>query len=122
MFLYSLYTGELTNEKLSSLFFSKFYKRVIALTIMKKGDLNDNSFGVAAVIMGILSVTFASIPGLVMGILAIIFASIQKKRFPNKWAKVGFTLGIIGVVLNVLVIYIVIKYSDVLLNLQNAAS
>jgi protein-S-isoprenylcysteine O-methyltransferase Ste14 len=68
---------------------------------MKKGD--DNSFGVASVVLGILSIVFSSPPlnGLILGILGFIFAKKQQNRNPNIWSRRGKILSIIGMILSV---------------------
>ena len=74
----------------------------------------DNSFGIASVILGILSITtgvgvFLVFPygpflGLILGIITLIFSLIQKKKSANAWSKAGLILGITGIVLNILLI------------------
>ncbi len=61
-----------------------------------------NSFGVAAMILGILSLLLFLMPyiGLPLAVLAIIFHSLQKKRTPNGMGTAGLILGIIGTVIN----------------------
>jgi len=75
----------------------------------------DNSFGIASVILGILSIVLASVPGIIFGIIGLFFASKQKKIHANKWSKAGFILAIIGIILSVVVIYLAVKYSSSLL-------
>lgn len=74
----------------------------------------DNSSGVSSVILGILSITsiflvffavFAPLTGLILGVLALFFAMAQKKSHKNKWAKHGMILAIIGIILNILLIF-----------------
>ena len=64
-------------------------------------DHKDNSFGVAGVILGILSLCLVIIPmvGLALGIIGVIFAYKQKKRGANSWSKAGLWLSWIGVVI-----------------------
>ena len=72
---------------------------------------SDNSFGVASVIFGILSVTlsFTVILGGFFGILAFIFALVQRKHSKNKWSTAGIVLSAIGVVLAVLMLIAIIS-------------
>ncbi|MBX4212258.1 hypothetical protein KW787_02255 [Candidatus Pacearchaeota archaeon] len=72
---------------------------------MKKEEYKDNSFGVAGVILGILSIIFVGSPfaGIAVGILAIIFSIKQKKHHANKWSKAAKILGIIGIILSIIV-------------------
>jgi len=75
----------------------------------------DNSSGVVAVTFGILSIILASVPGVILGITALFFASAQKKKHANKWSKAGSILGIVGIILSLVILYVAIKYSQVLL-------
>jgi hypothetical protein len=80
----------------------------------------ENSFGISAVIFGILSILsapgvfllffYGPIFGLIMGITALIFALKQKKISNNKWAKAGLILSIFGLILNVVVIIWLVSY------------
>lgn len=72
---------------------------------MKK---EDNSFGVASIILGILSIVFASINGIIFGIIALVFASKQQKRAPNAWGRRGKVLAIIGIVLSLILTVILL--------------
>jgi hypothetical protein len=78
---------------------------------MKK---EDNSFGVAAVILGIFSIMFASLNGIILGIIALIFANKQQKLFPNHWGKYGKVLSIIGIILSLIVMVILITKPEIL--------
>ncbi|MFH1271199.1 MAG: hypothetical protein ABII03_06210 [Nanoarchaeota archaeon] len=68
---------------------------------MKK---EDNSFGVASVILGIFSILSAYPPlhGIILGVIALIFGIKQQKLSPNKWGRRGKVLAIIGIVISVL--------------------
>ncbi len=68
----------------------------------------DNSFGIASVVLGILSILFASINGLILGIMALVFARKQMSKHANKWGKNGKILAIIGIILSIIVIIITI--------------
>jgi len=78
---------------------------------MKK---EDNSFGVAAVILGILSIMFASINGIILGVIALIFAKKQQKRSPNSWGKNGKILSIIGIILSIIIMIVIITKPEIL--------
>lgn len=79
---------------------------------MKK---EDNYFGVASVILGILSLVFAfavvlgSLGGLILGVIGLIFAIAQNKRMKNKWATWGMALSIIGIVINVVIFVLLVS-------------
>ncbi len=70
----------------------------------------DNSFGVASVVLGILSIVFASLFGIVFGIIAFVFSNKQQRIFKNKWSKWGKILSIIGIISSILAIIINIVY------------
>ena len=70
----------------------------------------DNSFGVAGVVLGIISIVLVGSLGVVLGIVGVIFGINQKKIKNNSWAKWGIILNIIGIVLGIIVTYILIKY------------
>lgn len=67
-------------------------------------NYHDNSFGIAAVVLGILSIVFASLNGIVIGVISLIFANKQQARNPNVWGKNGKALAIVGIILSVVVI------------------
>lgn len=87
---------------------------------MKKeeGKNYDNSFGVASVIMGILSLAFfwTVVLGVVFAILGFIFGIIQLKRNKNSWTIVGIILSVAGLLFSVLVL---IGYAAVLSQFEN---
>ena len=71
----------------------------------KKELKRKSPFGAAALVLGILSIVFASfwyvsVPG---GVLAIIFGRKGIKQVGSRLAKTGFILGIIGLSLFVLI-------------------
>lgn len=79
---------------------------------------NDNSLGVTSVVLGILSIVFASAIGVILGIIALVFAVKQQNRSANSWGKAGKILAIIGIILSIAAIiasYYVLP--DVLRNL-----
>ncbi len=68
---------------------------------MIKGE-SDNSFGIAGVVLGILSIVFSSITGVVLGIVGLVFSTKQNKIAKNKWSKAGKILNIIGIILGII--------------------
>lgn len=72
----------------------------------EQSEDNSNSFGIAAVVFGILSITlfFTGIPSAIFGIIGIVFALRQRKKSKNKWAKAGLILSVIGLVLSIILI------------------
>ena len=86
----------------------------------------DNSFGIAAVILGIFSILFAYPPlyGLTLGVISLIFAGKQQKIMRNNWSRNGRTLALIGIILSIaFAIFLVwLKANPDVLNgaLQNA--
>jgi hypothetical protein len=95
--------------------FSNIYKSNIFIKSMKKEEKTDNSFGIAAVLLGILSITFSFLvllgyfAGLIFGAICVIFALKQKKVHNNKWATAGLILGLIGIALNIVFLAFAIK-------------
>lgn len=76
---------------------------------MEKRSVDNNNFGVTAVVFGILSIVFSlvfPIFGIVFGVISLIFAIKQKKINKNSWSKAGMILSIIGILLS-LIIWIV---------------
>ena len=71
----------------------------------KKELKRKSPFGAAALVLGILSVLFATFwyVSLPAGVLAIIFGRKGIKQVGSKLAKTGFILGIIGLALLVLI-------------------
>ncbi len=80
---------------------------------MKKEEVRrDNSFGIAAVVLGIINIFFSLlIPfvGLIFGILVLIFGIKQRKIMRNGWSRAGIILGIITIILAI-IIWIVAVY------------
>lgn len=87
---------------------------------------SDNSFGVSSVILGILSIIFASLNGIILGVIALVFASKQQNRSPNVWGRRGKILAVIGLILSIIVIALNIwafsnpEFLDQLISNQNA--
>lgn len=75
----------------------------------KKESSNENNFGLASVVLGIVSLF--SFGGLILGIIALVFAKKQEKVHANKWSKAGKILGIIGIILGILLIIFNIWYA-----------
>jgi Ni/Fe-hydrogenase subunit HybB-like protein len=71
---------------------------------------SDNSFGIASVVLGILSIIFASANGIILAIIALVFASKQQKKYANSWSRAGKILSIIGIILSILAIIISVYY------------
>jgi multisubunit Na+/H+ antiporter MnhG subunit len=69
---------------------------------MSKEETKDNSCGITAVVLGILSIVFAGLNGLALSIITLVFASKQKPK--TKWARAGKILGIIGLILSIIAI------------------
>lgn len=88
----------------------------------------DNSFGVAGVVLGILSIIFISINGLgiVIAIVGLVFSNIQRRKMANKWSKAGIILNIIGIVLGIILIigliYILKNNPQIVQQLQQLAT
>ncbi|NCO11486.1 hypothetical protein CO038_00090 [Candidatus Pacearchaeota archaeon CG_4_9_14_0_2_um_filter_39_13] len=86
---------------------------------MKK-EAGDNSFGVASVVLGILSILSLSVLGIILGAVGLVFSLKQKKVDKNKWSKAGMILNLIGIVLGILVIIFFFNYaSSYLAQIQN---
>jgi protein-S-isoprenylcysteine O-methyltransferase Ste14 len=73
-----------------------------------KSNSKENSFGVASVVLGILSILFSSFYGVILGVIGIVFAAKQQKISPNKWSRAGKILSIIGTILSIVVIIFLI--------------
>lgn len=78
---------------------------------------HNNDFGLASVVLGIMSIAFAlqgallSFGAIALGIVSFIFSMKQKKHHHNKWARSGMVLSIIGVILGITLLVIVIIIS-----------
>lgn len=80
---------------------------------MQKEDMKyNNDFGIASVIIGILSVLFSILIGIgiILGILGLIFGFVQRKKEKNKWSLWGIILSIIGIILGILIIWALVSY------------
>ncbi len=78
---------------------------------MKKEETTSlsNNFGLASVILGIISITlfFTIFIPLLLGILGLIFGLIQRKKSKNKWGLWGIILSTLGIILGLLMIWLV---------------
>ena len=70
----------------------------------------DNSFGIAGVIFGILSILSLSVGGIIMGIIGLLFSLKQNKVMKNQWSKVGVILNILGIIIGIIATYFLYNY------------
>lgn len=93
---------------------------------MKK---EDNSSGVASVILGLVSLSFAlsilpsifSLSGLFLGVIGLVFGMKQRKAFPSKWSTWGIALSILGIAINtVLLVFLIMTIAQTLAELQSS--
>jgi len=82
---------------------------------MVKGE--DNNFGLASVIFGIISITLSvtflflgSFAGVAFGILGLVFGLIQRKKSKNKWTFWGILLSIVGLAVSLILAVLFISY------------
>jgi hypothetical protein len=82
---------------------------------MAKEVSADNSSGVFAMVMAVLSIIlpFSAIPfgiigGIICAILGIVFGIIQIKKAKNSWAVCAVVFSIIGLVLSIILAYEII--------------
>jgi hypothetical protein len=77
---------------------------------MKKIENNGNGFGVASLVVSIFGFIFLLMPyfGIVLSVLGIVFGYVQKRKFSNGVATAGLILGIIGTVINAIVLFVVL--------------
>lgn len=73
----------------------------------KEGVTTENSFGVAGVVLGIVSIVlslFSSpVAGIALGIVGLVFSYKQKQHGANAWSRAARTLNIVGIVVGVIV-------------------
>ncbi len=74
---------------------------------MPKEEKVDNDFGVASVVLGIVSTAFSFLilPPLITGILGIVFGSLQVKKAKNSWAIWGIVLSALGILIAALIFW-----------------
>jgi len=86
----------------------------------------DNGFGIASVVLGILSVTFSVLipfQGVFLGVIGLIFALIQRKKSNNKWASWGVILSAVGIMLSIVILYLLLSiYPDLISQLQESGA
>ena len=80
----------------------------------------DNSNGIVAIVFGFLSILnapninllifYGPAIGIILGIFGIAFALKQRKIYRNKWATWGLWLSILGIVMNIAVIVLLVKF------------
>ena len=87
----------------------------------EKARSKTNGLGIASLVLAIVSIIFLLLPyfGIILAILAIVFSIIQKKRNPIGIATVGLVIGIIGVVLNLIMLIVVIGVIAYLFNVPD---
>jgi membrane-bound ClpP family serine protease len=85
----------------------------------------DNSFGIASVVLGILSVVFSltviigSFAGITLGVVSLIFSLKQNKIQKNKWSSAGLILSISGIALGIfVVIWLISTFVEVINKVQ----
>ena len=82
----------------------------------KKQKVVSKSWGVASLVLGILSLLIFLAPyiGLPLAILALVFASKQDKIYPTGNATAGRVLGIIGIILNGVMLLLVLLFISIM--------
>ena len=78
---------------------------------MKQGKAElTHSWGIASLVLSIIGVLLFLAPyfGIVFSILAVVFHSKQKKIEPIGVSMAGFVMGIIGIVINSIMLFIVL--------------
>lgn len=82
---------------------------------MKKELGSDASFGVAAAVLGILSIILGiftnPLAGIASGIVAFVFSKKQEQRVSTEWSRAARTLSIVGMVVSVLILVVSIIVS-----------
>ena len=101
---------------------SNIYKTSLLSDEMSKkrsaegGNYTNNS-GVAAVVLGILSILFGisiflgSFAGVILAIISLVFALRQRKVHSNIWSTWGVILSIAGLAINLAIIIILIQFA-----------
>lgn len=106
----SKYNGENMKNKKSS---EDTHKKEIKNETVenKNGTENKNGFGITSLVLGIVGICTIFMPyfAIVLSILSIIFSKTQKKKYGNNAiTTAGFVLGIIGTILNSIVLAVVV--------------
>ena len=81
---------------------------------MKKEEIprNDNSFGTASVVLGVVGLTLSSLIGVVLGIVGLIFGKKQNKINKNSWSKAGIIINTISIIVGI-VAFIILFISSI---------
>lgn len=84
----------------------------------KEESQKDNSFGVASLVLGLISTVFLFFfpLGLILGLVGLIFGFVQRRKHKNPWATWGIVLSIIGIVLGILFAYTILSGISQMLN------
>jgi len=72
---------------------------------MAKEIVKGNSLGASGFTLGILSILSVGIFGIIMSVIGFVFCLIQQKKKPNKLAKAGLILNIIGFILSIIWVF-----------------
>ena len=90
--------------------YANLYKIEILSIDMKKGENNNNDFGIASVILGVIGAVLGILVlPIILSILGLIFGIIQYRRMKNAWAIWGIVLSILGILIS---IYIIVQVSN----------
>lgn len=99
------------------------YKSVLLTKQMKKEETaqhfahsQDNSFGVASVVLGIIAIVLASVIGIIFAVIGLIFGIKQSKIAKNKWSSWGIILAIIAIILSIIVVIFNLWFAESLLS------
>ena len=77
---------------------------------MADKKINNETFGIIGLTLGILSIIFMGSNGIIVGIVGLIFGWIQQKKHPNKIGKAAMIVSAIGIVLALVFIIVLIKF------------
>ena len=82
--------------------------------------MKSNGYGIASFVTSIIGLLLVLAPyfGIVFNILAIIFYCRQKKIEPNGLATAGFVIGVIGCVINGLILLVLLLTMVMLIGLS----
>ena len=79
----------------------------------EKKARNPEALGISGFTLGIVSIAmviFIPLVGIISGIVGFIFCRIQQKKHLTRTAKIGATLNIIGVLVNIVWWIVLVKY------------